>query len=68
MRVVLAFLLVFAADGAYAADPSGRTPSATNLMDLTIEQLPEIKVVGASNYTQSSDTAPASVSVVTADE
>lgn len=68
MRGTLAIILAAAST---AASPAGAQTPARQLADLSIDELMEIEVesvVGASKYEQKVTRAPASVSVVTADE
>ena len=65
-RFSAAALLLAAASAAFAAD----SPSAdlTQLTELSIEQLLDVKVTGASKFTQRASDAPASISVITAED
>ncbi len=65
-RTSIAALLLAAVSAVNAADP----PSAelAQLTELSLEQLLDVKVTGASKYSQRASEAPASISVLTAED
>src|SRR5580700_4943986 len=68
LTLLIGALLLLQATGAPAQDPQSSVPATRDLDSLSLEQLMQVKVVGAALHPQSLEDAPASVTIITAED
>src|SRR5580700_3853132 len=68
LTLLIGALLLLQATGAPAQDPQSSVPATRDLDSLSLEQLMQVKVVGAALHPQTLQDAPASVTIITAED